>query len=139
MSQHGKCITQQAPAFDMPDWRWNQPCCRRQSPVGTHLPDTPPVSAVCLFAAHAPNSTGGKGFGDPVTFDNTYYKSLQLKPWLNTKDPMADMIGLPSDHVLPDDAECRVLIDTYAADQALFFKDFTVAYQQLVNLGAVWV
>jgi L-ascorbate peroxidase len=82
---------------------------------------------------------GSKGYGDPVTFDNTYYKSLQAKPWLNPNDPMADMIGLPSDHVLPDDPECRVFIDAYAADQELFFKDFTVAYQQLVNLGAVWV
>jgi L-ascorbate peroxidase len=52
---------------------------------------------------------------------------------------MADMIGLPSDHVLPDDAECRVFIDAYAADQQLWFKDFVTAYGRLVNLGAVWV
>lgn len=82
---------------------------------------------------------GGKGFGDPVTFDNAYYTALQAKPWLNPKDPMADMIGLPSDHVLPDDAECRAFIDAYAADQQLWFKDFSKAYQQLVSLGAVWV
>lgn len=36
---------------------------------------------------------GGKGFGDPVTFDNAYYTSLLAKPWLNPNDPMADMIG----------------------------------------------
>lgn len=81
---------------------------------------------------------GGKGFGDPVTFDNVYYTALQNKPWLNPNDSMADMIGLPSDHVLPDDPECRVFIDAYAADQQLFFKDFAVAYQQLTSLGAVW-
>ena len=74
-----------------------------------------------------------------MTFDNTYYKALQTKPWLNPKDDMASMIGLPSDHVLPDDPECRAFIDAYAADQSLFFKDFVIAYQQLVNLGAVWV
>lgn len=80
--------------------------------------------------------SGSKGFGDPVTFDNTYYKSLQAKPWLNLNDSMADMIGLPSDHVLPDDAECRAFIDAYAADQQLFFKEFATAYQKLVSLGA---
>jgi L-ascorbate peroxidase len=82
---------------------------------------------------------GSKGFGDPVTFDNAYYTALQKKPWLNPNDSMADMIGLPSDHVLPDDPECREFIDTYAADQQLFFRDFAVAYQQLTSLGAAWV
>lgn len=90
---------------------------------------------VALSGAH---TIGGKGFGDPVTFDNAYYTSLLAKPWLNPNDPMADMIGLPSDHALPDDPECLKLIETYAADQQRFFKDFAAAYQQLTNLGAVW-
>ena len=55
---------------------------------------------------HAPDPGGGtppalppttqiglKGFGDPVTFDNTYYKSLLSKPWENKNDSMAAMIG----------------------------------------------
>lgn len=83
-------------------------------------------------------SSGGKGFGDPVTFDNAYYTSLIAKPWLNKNDPMADMIGLPSDHVLPDDAECLEYIQAYAADQQLLFRDFAAAYEKLTQLGAVW-
>lgn len=81
---------------------------------------------------------GGKGFGDPVTFDNTYYTALLKKPWLNTKDEMAQMIGLPSDHALPEDPDCLKLIEAYAADQQLFFRDFAEAYVKLTNLGAVW-
>lgn len=81
---------------------------------------------------------GGKGFGDPVTFDNAYYTALLQKPWLNTKDEMAQMIGLPSDHALPDDPECLKYIEAYAADQQLFFKDFAVAYAKLTSLGTNW-
>eukprot|EP00775_Hariotina_reticulata_P002881 gene2881-3172_t len=90
---------------------------------------------VVLSGAH---TLGGKGFGDPVTFDNAYYTALIAKPWLNKNDPMADMIGLPSDHVLPDDAECLEYIQAYAADQQLFFRDFAAAYEKLTKLGAVW-
>jgi catalase (peroxidase I) len=48
---------------------------------------------------------------------------------------MAEMIGLPSDRVLPDDAECRVYIQAYAADQNLFLSDFSEAYIKLTSLG----
>lgn len=51
---------------------------------------------------------------------------------------MASMIGLPSDHVLPDDPECLKYIQAYADDQGLFFRDFAVAYDRLTSLGAVW-
>jgi hypothetical protein len=37
-------------------------------------------------------------------------QELLKKPWLNTQDPMASMIGLPSDHVLPDDPELVPII-----------------------------
>lgn len=99
--------------------------CPLQHPV--HLP----TLAGCLPA-------GGKGFGDPVTFDNAYYTALLQKPWLNPNDNMASMIGLPSDHVLPDDAECLQNIQAYAADQQAFFRDFTAAYRQLTSLGVSW-
>lgn len=90
---------------------------------------------VVLSGAH---TLGGKGFGDPVTFDNAYYTALLAKPWLNPNDNMASMIGLPSDHVLPDDPECLKYIQTYADDQELFFRDFAKAYAQLTSLGANW-
>eukprot|EP00877_Chromochloris_zofingiensis_P009779 jgi/Chrzof1/5054/Cz15g10020.t1 len=90
---------------------------------------------VVLSGAH---TLGGKGFGDPVTFDNAYYSALLQKPWLNTKDEMATHIGLPSDHALPEDAECNAMIQEYAADQQAFFRDFAGAYAKLSITGAQW-
>eukprot|EP00198_Chlamydomonas_reinhardtii_P006140 XP_001695476.1 L-ascorbate peroxidase [Chlamydomonas reinhardtii] len=87
---------------------------------------------VALSGAH---TLGSKGFGDPVTFDNAYYVALLQKPWNNTKDAMASMIGLPSDHVLPDDPDCLPVIQRYAADQDLFFRDFSAAYIKMCGLG----
>jgi hypothetical protein len=54
-------------------------------------------SAVAAAAAATATTVqccpGGKGFGDPVTFDNAYYSALLAKPWLNPNDSMATMIG----------------------------------------------
>ncbi|CAI5480259.1 unnamed protein product [Closterium sp. Yama58-4] len=90
---------------------------------------------VCLLGAH---TLGGKGFGDPTTFDNSYYSILLTKPWLDTRNSMADMIGLPSDKAIVDDDDCLVWINKYANDQDLFFRDFVPAYTKMVNSGAVW-
>lgn len=82
---------------------------------------------------------GSKGFGDPLTFDNVYYTALLQKPWAAPNaDSMAKMIGLPSDHVLPDDPDCKPILQMYAADQQRFFKDFSDAYVKLTTLGAQW-
>ena len=48
------------------------------------------------------------------------------------------MVGLPSDHVLPEDEALRPTIQLYAADQRRFFDDFAAAYLKLSALGAVW-
>ncbi|GJP56398.1 hypothetical protein CLOM_g15461 [Closterium sp. NIES-68] len=90
---------------------------------------------VCLLGAH---TLGGKGFGDPTSFDNAYYSILLTKPWLDTSNSMADMLGLPSDRAIVDDDDCLVWINKYANDQNLFFRDFVPAYTKLVNSGAVW-
>lgn len=81
---------------------------------------------------------GSKGFGDALTFDNAYYTALLQKPWTDPENEMASMIGLPSDHVLPDDAECRPVIQEYASSQQRFFQDFGSAYVKLTSLGAQW-
>ncbi|KAI3890252.1 hypothetical protein MKX03_021256 [Papaver bracteatum] len=86
---------------------------------------------VALSGAH---TIGGKGFGSPTVFDNSYYKILLEKPWASS----ASMIGLPSDHVLVEDEECLRWINTYADDQRKFFEDFKNAYIKLVNSGAMW-
>lgn len=82
---------------------------------------------------------GSKGYGDPVTFDNAYYTALLKKPWDDPSNSMASMIGLPSDHVLPDDPVCRPTIEAYAASQQNFFQDFSDAYRKLTMLGANWM
>ena len=57
---------------------------------------------------------GSKGFGAPDKFDNQYFVELLKKPWLDPKSEMASMIGLPSDHVLPDDQDCLPYIKVCA-------------------------
>ncbi|BDA46786.1 Putative L-ascorbate peroxidase 6 [Coccomyxa sp. Obi] len=95
-----------------------------------------PQELVALSGAH---TLGSKGYGDPVTFDNVYYTALLKKPWDDPSNNMASMIGLPSDHVLPDDPECRPVIEAYAASQQKFFQDFGTAYAKLTMLGAQWM
>ncbi|KAK4770070.1 hypothetical protein SAY87_030602 [Trapa incisa] len=88
---------------------------------------------VALSGAH---TLGGKGFGNPNVFDNSYYKILLEKPWSSAG--MSSMIGLPSDRALAEDDECLRWIKAYAIDQNLFFEDFKGAYTKLVNSGARW-
>lgn len=89
---------------------------------------------VALSGAH---TVGGKGFGNPTAFDNEYFKVLLRRPWEQPGD-MNKMIGLPSDHVLPDDDESYEWVQRYAKDQELFFADFTSAFARLSELGARW-
>lgn len=87
---------------------------------------------VALLGSH---TLGNKGFGEPLLFDNTYYTSLLKKPWENSKDPMASMIGLQSDRVLPDDATLRPIIQRFADNNDAFLHEFTRSYIQLTELG----
>ncbi|CAN6442385.1 unnamed protein product [Victoria cruziana] len=89
---------------------------------------------VVLSGAH---TLGGKGFGNPNAFDNSYFKILLEKPW-KSSGAMASMIGLPSDHALVEDNECLRWITVYANNEKKFFEDFKDSYVKLVNSGARW-
>jgi L-ascorbate peroxidase len=73
-----------------------------------------------------------------VTFDNAYFTALIAKPWLEPNNPMADHIGLPSDHALPEDPECLGIIKEYASDGGAFKRDFAAAYAKLAGTGVTW-
>lgn len=81
---------------------------------------------------------GNKGFGEPLTFDNAYYPALLKKPWMDPKDSMGSMVGLPSDRVLADDPMCAPYIYLYAHDQQKWFADFREAFLKMSQFGAVW-
>ncbi|GAB4820290.1 hypothetical protein N2152v2_007336 [Parachlorella kessleri] len=85
------------------------------------------------------HTLGGKGYGDPLAFDNTYYTTLLQKPWADKSNSMNQHIGIPTDHVLPEDPTCLPIIKEYAADQGLFFRDFATAYVKATSLGVEWV
>ncbi|RDY07997.1 putative L-ascorbate peroxidase 6 [Mucuna pruriens] len=89
---------------------------------------------VALSGAH---TLGSKGFGSPISFDNSYYKVLLEKPW-TASGGMTSMVGLPSDHALVEDDECLRWIKKYADSESLFFEDFKNAYVKLVNSGVMW-
>lgn len=87
--------------------------------------------AHCLGRPHSDRS----GFEDkpwtenPLQFDNSYFKEI-LKPEANDK-----LIRLTSDMALLDEAEPKALVEAYANDQELFFKDYAAAHQKLSELG----
>ncbi|CAL5013490.1 unnamed protein product [Urochloa decumbens] len=90
---------------------------------------------VALSGAH---TIGGKGFGSPVVFDNSYYKVLLEKKPQTSSSGMEAMVGLRTDWALTEDEECLRWIRIYAEDQARFFDDFRDTYIKLVDSGATW-
>ncbi|KAL1552269.1 putative L-ascorbate peroxidase 6 [Salvia divinorum] len=94
-------------------------------------------SAQELVALSGAHTIGGKGFGSPVVFDNSYYKILAKKSG-SSSGGMSSMIGLPSDKALAADDECYGWISKYSEDQNLFFEDFKKVYTKLVDTGAKW-
>jgi len=80
----------------------------------------------------------------PLKFDNTYFKNLIDLKWtpkkwdgpLQYEDETGDLMMLPTDLALIEDAKFRPFVEAYAKDEALFFKDFAQDFAQLLSLGA---
>ncbi|KAJ8613400.1 hypothetical protein CTAYLR_002247 [Chrysophaeum taylorii] len=105
---------------------------------------------VVLSGAHAlgrchPDASGydGPWTPAPTILTNSYYSLLLNLPWtpkkwdgpLQYEDPSGKLMMLPSDLLLRDDPKFLKYTKIYAKDNALFFKDFSVAFQKLEELG----
>ncbi|PSC70734.1 L-ascorbate peroxidase 6 [Micractinium conductrix] len=96
------------------------------------------LSAEELVVLSGSHTLGSKGYGDPLTFENTYFKTLLAEPWRDKSNEMAQHTGIPTDHVLPTSAALRPIIQRYADDEPAFFRDFAAAYVKMAGLGARW-
>jgi len=107
---------------------------------------------VALSGAHAVGRchTDRSGFDGPwtrapTTFSNEYFKLLLSETWTERKwngprqfensSSGRDLMMLPSDVALIQDAQMRPWVEKYAGDEELFFKDFAAAFGKLLELG----
>lgn len=80
---------------------------------------------------------------NPLQFDNAYFKHLleidwKEKDWSGNRqftDPTDTLMMLPTDIALIEDAAFKTHVERYAADQELFFTEFSTAYAKLLALG----
>jgi len=81
---------------------------------------------------------------NPLTFDNEYFRNLLNCTWeeitIGERRQFKDvetgsLMMLPTDMCLLDDPSFRPWVETYAADQDAFFRDFAAAYSKLLALG----
>eukprot|EP01060_Flectonema_neradi_P028925 TRINITY_DN3904_c0_g1_i1.p1 TRINITY_DN3904_c0_g1~~TRINITY_DN3904_c0_g1_i1.p1 ORF type:complete len:349 (+),score=46.03 TRINITY_DN3904_c0_g1_i1:57-1103(+) len=86
----------------------------------------------------------GQQTSHKYVFDNTYFIELIENEWhpeSNSGDPLVfknkdgDLTMLPVDHALLSDPALLRIINTYAADEAMFFSHFQTAFEKLMGLG----
>ena len=105
---------------------------------------------VALLGAHSLGRchTDRSGFTGPwsrapTTFSNQYFKLLLEEKWTEKKwngpkqfeDKTKDLMMLVSDLALIEDPEFKKYVVLYAKDEELFFKDYSKAFQKLLELG----
>lgn len=90
----------------------------------------------------------GKWVNNPTRFSNTYFKLLRMHEWKKAKlesgieqyvyvdeDLDEELMMLPTDIALLEDASFRPWVHKYAEDKDLFFKDFSEVFAKLLELG----
>lgn len=106
---------------------------------------------VALIGAHAlgrchPQYSGFEGpwTFSPTYFTNDFFKLLRDEKWHIRKwggpkqyedDKTKSLMMLPADYALVQDKELKKWVDKYAADNDLFFQEFSKAFSTLLELG----
>ncbi|CAG8749800.1 15460_t:CDS:2, partial [Acaulospora morrowiae] len=106
---------------------------------------------VALAGAHAlgrchPDRSGYEGpwTSSPTVFTNGYYKELLEKKWVEKKwkgpkqyvdKETGELMMLPADLALIQDKAMKPIVEEYAKNEELFFKDFAAAFHKLQELG----
>lgn len=98
-----------------------------------------------LGRTHADRSGfDGPWVPNPTKFSNTYFKLLLNEEWHLSKSPAGvpqyydedkELMMLPADYSLIQDAEFKQWVEKYAKDKDLFYKDFAAAFHKLLELG----
>ncbi|CDR36592.1 CYFA0S01e02806g1_1 [Cyberlindnera fabianii] len=85
----------------------------------------------------------GRWTASPNVFTNEFFKLLledgkwHWKKWDGPKQYWSDdgLMMLPADMALVEDANYKKIVEMYAKDQDLYFKDFAKDFQKLLELG----
>ena len=86
-----------------------------------------PRELVALSGAHTLGHTQRRPFTpDPWVFSNSYYSEVLAE---------SQVVPLPTDQALLQDAELRHFVELYAADEPRFLADFADAFRRLTWLG----
>jgi len=73
-----------------------------------------------------------------TTLSNSSTTNGPKKKWGGPEqfeDPSGNLMMLPADIALIQDPEYKKIVELYANDEELFFKDFAVAFQKLEENG----
>lgn len=72
----------------------------------------------------------GPWTANPLKFDNSYFQEL-------LKGESDGLLLLPTDKALLEDSAFRPLVELYARDEDVFFRDYAVSHKKLSELGCI--
>ncbi|KAH3681807.1 hypothetical protein WICPIJ_007246 [Wickerhamomyces pijperi] len=114
--------------------------------IGAHALGSCHVQAPVLPGATKSQGVGsgytGRWTAAPNFFTNEFYRLLLEDKWTPKKwdgpfqyENKDELMMLPTDMALVQDASMKKLVVEYAKDQEKFFKDFAPAFKKLLELG----